>query len=81
VAALAVFAFAAVSFLAHHRLLVATSLADSLTGIGNRRKLRLDLERELDDASPERPVLLMLFDLNGFKAYNDNFGHPAGTPG
>jgi diguanylate cyclase (GGDEF)-like protein len=78
VAALAVFAFAAVSFLAHHRLLVATSLTDSLTGIGNRRKLRLDLERALDDASPERPVLLMLFDLNGFKAYNDNFGHPAG---
>ena len=22
--------------------------------------------------------MLVLFDLNGFKAYNDTFGHPAG---
>jgi two-component system, cell cycle response regulator len=37
-----------------------------------------DLQRELAVASPTRPLLLMLFDLNGFKAYNDTFGHPAG---
>jgi two-component system, cell cycle response regulator len=32
----------------------------------------------LREAGPARPLLLMLFDLNGFKAYNDTFGHPAG---
>ena len=26
----------------------------------------------------ESPAALYLFDLNGFKRYNDTFGHPAG---
>jgi diguanylate cyclase (GGDEF)-like protein len=78
VVALLLLVVAAVSFLAHHRTLVATSLADALTGIGNRRKLNLDLERGMKEASAARPLLLMLFDLDGFKAYNDTFGHPAG---
>jgi diguanylate cyclase (GGDEF)-like protein len=78
VVALVLLGFAAVSFLGHQRVLVAHSLTDALTGIGNRRKLKLDLERGLKDASAERPLLLMLFDLNGFKGYNDTFGHPAG---
>jgi diguanylate cyclase (GGDEF)-like protein len=78
VAALALLVFAAISFLAQHRLLVATSLSDALTGIANRRKLKLDLAQGLKQASQDRPLLLMLFDLNGFKAYNDTFGHPAG---
>jgi diguanylate cyclase (GGDEF)-like protein len=78
VVALALLVFAAISFLAHHRLLVATSLSDPLTGISNRRKLKQDLEAGLKEASRERPLLLMLFDLNGFKGYNDTFGHPAG---
>jgi diguanylate cyclase (GGDEF)-like protein len=78
VAALALLVFAAISFLAHHRLLVATSLTDALTGIPNRRKLKADLEQGLKGASRDRPLLLMLFDLNGFKGYNDTFGHPAG---
>ena len=78
VAALALLVFAAISFLTHHRLLVATSMTDPLTGISNRRQLKLDLERGLKQASPASPLLLMPFDLNGFKAYNDTFGHPAG---
>jgi diguanylate cyclase (GGDEF)-like protein len=78
VVALALLGFAAVSFLTHHRILVTHSLTDALTGIGNRRKLKLDLERGLKDATPTRPLLLLLFDLNGFKGYNDTFGHPAG---
>ena len=50
---------------------------DALTGLGNRRKLLVDLDRRLGNGSAE-PALLMLFDLDGFKGYNDTFGHPAG---
>jgi diguanylate cyclase (GGDEF)-like protein len=76
--ALALLVFAGVSFLAQHRVLVATSMTDALTGIPNRRQLKADLEKGLKEATLARPLLLMLFDLNGFKAYNDTFGHPAG---
>ncbi len=48
---------------------------DALTGLANRRKLLLDLEERLE---AEAPTLLVLFDLDGFKLYNDSFGHPAG---
>jgi two-component system, cell cycle response regulator len=51
---------------------------DVLTGLRNRRALLADLERAAARASESRPVLMLLFDLNGFKRYNDTFGHPAG---
>jgi diguanylate cyclase (GGDEF)-like protein len=54
------------------------ALTDALTGLGNRRRLMTDLLREIDDATLESPRTLILFDLDGFKRYNDNFGHPAG---
>jgi diguanylate cyclase (GGDEF)-like protein len=53
------------------------ALTDALTGLGNRRRLMRDLEEVLDPHAG-RPSVLILFDLNGFKGYNDVFGHPAG---
>jgi two-component system, cell cycle response regulator len=51
------------------------ALTDQLTGLGNRRRLVHDLEDVLASGAP---ALLGLYDLNGFKAYNDTYGHPAG---
>jgi diguanylate cyclase (GGDEF)-like protein len=50
---------------------------DFLTGLGNRRRLVADLERLLDSDTADSHVFA-LFDLDGFKAYNDSFGHAAG---
>jgi diguanylate cyclase (GGDEF)-like protein len=54
------------------------AVTDALTGLGNRRKLMADLAQQLPVASPERPLAVLLCDLDGFKLYNDAFGHPAG---
>ena len=51
---------------------------DSLTGLGNRHKLLRDLELLHADGEAPEPHLLLLFDLDGFKHYNDSYGHPAG---
>jgi diguanylate cyclase (GGDEF)-like protein len=54
------------------------AVTDALTGLGNRRSLVDDLSRALADG-PEAPRrLLAIYDLDGFKLYNDTFGHPAG---
>jgi PAS domain S-box-containing protein/diguanylate cyclase (GGDEF)-like protein len=50
---------------------------DALTGLANRRKLYADVEGALREPGG-RSFALALFDLDGFKAYNDSFGHPAG---
>ena len=65
----------------NERLLAASreeALRDSLTGLRNRRALLRDLSAELPRASRAEPLLLAIFDLDGFKQYNDSFGHQAG---
>ena len=55
------------------------SVTDPLTGLGNRRKLIADLEDMLSTSSvAAEPRTIALFDLDGFKNYNDTYGHPAG---
>jgi GGDEF domain-containing protein len=48
---------------------------DVLTGLGNRRALMEALEELIESRSTR---LLVLFDLDGFKRYNDRLGHAAG---
>jgi diguanylate cyclase (GGDEF)-like protein len=48
---------------------------DELTGLANRRALLEDLERRAEGGEE---FVLALADLNGFKHYNDSFGHGAG---
>jgi two-component system cell cycle response regulator len=55
------------------------SVTDALTGLGNRRKLLIDLHEVLhQDGRPPRGTAFAIFDLDGFKAYNDSYGHGAG---
>ena len=63
------------SLLARSRQDAAT---DPLTGLGNRRHLSGDLAAELGALDSARPLMLTLFDLDGFKLYNDTFGQVAG---
>jgi two-component system, cell cycle response regulator len=66
-----------VTFVEHVQMLRASrveALTDALTGLGNRRALLRDLDAHDFDAGG----VLAVFDLDGFKPYNDTFGHPAG---
>jgi diguanylate cyclase (GGDEF)-like protein len=52
---------------------------DALTGLGNQSYLWEILARETARANrQERPLSLVLFDLDSFKEYNDRHGHLAG---
>lgn len=56
----------------------ALASTDALTKLGNRRALIDDLAGELVEEGAEQELAVVLFDLDGFKQYNDTFGHPAG---
>gem|GEM_PF-2706371 len=73
----------AVESLAHEkeRLLGVSQIearTDALTELGNRRALTRDLARSITAPRDSHELLLAMFDLDGFKQYNDSFGHAAG---
>jgi len=51
---------------------------DPLTTLGNRRALASNLATAMAEPPGARQQLLVMFDLDGFKQYNDTFGHAAG---
>lgn len=53
--------------------------SDGLTRLANRHMFDLTLERELASARrSNRPLSLLLVDVDHFKPYNDHYGHQAG---
>jgi diguanylate cyclase (GGDEF)-like protein len=62
---------------AHGELLL-ESQTDYLTGLGNRRWFFEQGARVIRDAGASRPVSLLAFDLDHFKAVNDRYGHETG---
>jgi diguanylate cyclase (GGDEF)-like protein len=61
-----------------NRRLLEEVRTDSLTGLSNRGRMEGDLAAVCERSDAAKPAMLYLFDLNGFKRYNDTFGHPAG---
>jgi diguanylate cyclase (GGDEF)-like protein len=61
-----------------HSNLQALSLTDPLTGLPNRRRLQIHLDKEVAAARRGRSLVVLVFDLDDFKAVNDNEGHLAG---
>lgn len=59
--------------------LKALSIADPLTGICNRRQFEDDLDRIWHECmADQRPLGMLIIDIDHFKLYNDRQGHPAG---
>jgi diguanylate cyclase (GGDEF)-like protein len=55
------------------------SVTDELTGLANRRRLMVELERELRRSDRhEHPFSILMLDVDRFKRFNDTWGHPAG---
>jgi diguanylate cyclase (GGDEF)-like protein len=55
------------------------AIKDGLTGIFNRREFDIRLNKEWSRSSRESGLLsLIMIDIDHFKAYNDNYGHPEG---
>src|SRR3546814_4310772 len=61
------------------RSLESLSVTDEMTGLLNRRGFGLELSRALARARRQNESgLLVMCDLDNFKAINDTYGHPAG---
>ena len=61
-----------------HSNLQALSLTDPLTGLPNRRRLQIHLDKEVAAARRGRSLVVVVFDLDDFKIVNDTQGHLAG---
>ena len=70
--------YALLALRSSHARLHTAATTDALTGLGNRRRLVADLEAVLSTANAPGSFVLIILDLDGFKGYNDTFGHPAG---
>jgi len=56
------------------------AVSDSLTGLANYRRLLGVMEAELDRSRrTQRPFSVVLFDMDGLKAINDQYGHLTGS--
>lgn len=63
----------------HNRQLLTESRTDRLTKIGNRAALdQYLLASHQDCIKLAQPLSILLIDVDHFKPYNDQFGHPAG---
>ena len=63
----------------YHDEIYQLATMDPLTGLYNRRHFLQLLERELArTTSHQRPLALLIIDLDHFKSVNDLYGHPAG---
>jgi len=62
-----------------HYTLERAATTDDLTGLYNSRYFRFILSRLVKTAHEKRfPVTLLLFDIDNFKRYNDQYGHGVG---
>jgi diguanylate cyclase (GGDEF)-like protein len=61
-----------------HSDLQALTLTDSLTGIPNRRHLQIHLDKEVAAARRGRALVVVVFDVDDFKHFNDTMGHLVG---
>jgi diguanylate cyclase (GGDEF)-like protein len=65
--------------LTEHQRIQELAITDELTGLHNRRSFQKALDRELRRSKRyQKPLSLIMLDVDGFKGINDTFGHQEG---